>query len=127
LAGGTRGLGYLLKERVGRVETFLEALHRVADGGTAIDPDVVAQLFARRRATDQLAALTGREREVLALMAQGLGNTAISQRLLITDNAVHSTSATSSPSSTYQSVRTVTGASRPCCGTSRPPARQAEG
>src|SRR5699024_4803321 len=89
LAGGTRGLGYLLKERVGRVETFLEALHRVADGGTAIDPDVVAQLFARRRATDQLAALTGREREVLALMAQGLGNTAISQRLLITDNAVH--------------------------------------
>ncbi|USQ79448.1 response regulator [Ornithinimicrobium faecis] len=89
LAGSARGLGYLLKERVGRVETFLEALDRVARGGTAIDPDVVAQLFARRRAADRLAALTNREREVLALMAQGLGNTAISQQLFITDNAVH--------------------------------------
>lgn len=89
LAGGARGLGYLLKERVGRVEAFLEALHRVAGGGTAIDPDVVAQLFARRRAADHLSALTNREREVLALMAEGLGNTAISQRLFITDHAVH--------------------------------------
>lgn len=89
LAGSARGLGYLLKERVGRVETFLEALHRVAAGGTAIDPDVVGQLFARRRAADRLAALTNREREVLSLMAQGLGNTAISQQLFITDNAVH--------------------------------------
>lgn len=89
LASGARGLGYLLKERVGRVEAFLDALHRVADGGTAIDPDVVAQLFARRRAADRLAALTDREREVLALMAEGLGNTAIADRLFVTDNAVH--------------------------------------
>lgn len=89
LAGDGRGLGYLLKERVGRVETFLEALHRVAAGGTVIDPEVVAQLFARRRASDKLAALTDREREVLALMAEGLGNTAIAHRLFVTDHAVH--------------------------------------
>ncbi|WP_114907226.1 response regulator [Ornithinimicrobium murale] len=89
LVGSARGLGYLLKERVGRVATFLEALRRVAGGGTAIDPEVVAQLFARRRAADHLAALTHREREVLGLMAEGLGNAAISQRLWITDHAVH--------------------------------------
>lgn len=89
LAGGARRVGYLLKERVGRVETFLEALHRVVAGGTAIDPDVVAQLFARQRAADRLSALTGREREVLAVMAEGLGNSAIAARLFITENAVH--------------------------------------
>ncbi len=88
LAGGARGLGYLLKERVGRVEQFLEVLHRVADGGTAIDPDVVAQLFARRPSAE-LATLTAREREVLALMAEGLGNTAIAGRLVVTEGAVH--------------------------------------
>jgi DNA-binding NarL/FixJ family response regulator len=88
LAGGARRLGYLLKERVGRVEQFLEALHRVAGGGTAIDPDVVAQLFARRPSAE-LATLTSREREVLALMAEGLGNTAIAGRLSVTEGAVH--------------------------------------
>lgn len=89
LAGGARRVGYLLKERVGRVETFLEALHRVAGGGTAIDPDVVTQLFARRAAADRLSSLTTREREVLAVMAEGLGNSAIAARLFITENAVH--------------------------------------
>lgn len=89
LAGGARRTGYLLKERVGRVEAFLEALHRVADGGTAIDPDVVSQLFARQRAHRVLADLTPREREVLAVMAEGLGNSAISSRLFITEHAVH--------------------------------------
>ena len=89
LAGGAQGIGYLLKERVGRVETFLEALHRVAAGGTAIDPDVVAQLFTRRRAADLLSDLTAREREVLAVMAEGLGNGAIAARLFITEHAVH--------------------------------------
>lgn len=87
LAHGSTGLGYLLKERVGRVETFVAALERVAAGGTAIDPDVVGQLVARP--DERLARLTSREREVLALMAEGLGNAAIAERLVVTDGAVH--------------------------------------
>ncbi|SDP01290.1 response regulator [Actinacidiphila guanduensis] len=89
LTGGVAGLGYLLKERVGRVEEFLTALHRVADGGTAIDPEVVAQLFTRSRQDTRLDRLTPRERDVLALMAEGLGNGAIAERLVVTDGAVH--------------------------------------
>ncbi|WP_250001511.1 response regulator transcription factor [Actinoplanes sp. M2I2] len=89
LAGGAAGLGYLLKERVGRVEQFLEALHRVADGGTAVDPEVVGLLLARNRPDDALARLSPRERDVLALMAEGLGNTAIAERLVVTEGAVH--------------------------------------
>jgi DNA-binding NarL/FixJ family response regulator len=89
LAQGSLGLGYLLEERVGRVEQFLEALHRVASGGTAIDPDVVAQLLTRTRPDAALERLTARERDVLALMAEGLGNRAIAERLLVTDGAVH--------------------------------------
>ncbi|WP_129669694.1 response regulator transcription factor [Phytoactinopolyspora endophytica] len=89
LTDGVAGVGYLLKERVGRVEEFVEALHRVASGGTAIDPEVVAQLFTRKRAVDLLGRLSPREREVLALMAEGLGNAAIGERLVVTDGAVH--------------------------------------
>jgi DNA-binding NarL/FixJ family response regulator len=89
LATGGARLGYLLKERVGRVEEFLTALHRVAGGGTAIDPDVVAQLLSRSRPDARLERLSAREREVLALMAEGLGNTAIAERLFVTDGAVH--------------------------------------
>ncbi|GAB3686397.1 response regulator [Angustibacter aerolatus] len=89
LADGAAGLGYLLKERVGRVAEFLGALHRVAAGGTAIDPEVVAQLLTRARPDDALDRLSPREREVLALMAEGLGNGAIAQRLVVTDGAVH--------------------------------------
>ncbi|MCW2865356.1 MAG: two-component system response regulator [Actinoallomurus sp.] len=89
LAGGAARLGYLLKERVGRVEQFLDALHRVAGGGTAIDPEVVAQLLSRSRPDTALDRLTARERDVLALMAEGLGNTAISERLFVTEGAVH--------------------------------------
>lgn len=89
LTGGVGGLGYLLKERVGRVEEFLDALRRVADGGTAIDPEVVAQLFTRSRQDTRLERLSPRERDVLALMAEGLGNTAIAERLVVTDGAVH--------------------------------------
>jgi DNA-binding NarL/FixJ family response regulator len=89
LAGGATGLGYLLKERVGRVEEFLGALHRVAGGGTAIDPEVVGQLLARSRPDSTLTRLSPRERDVLALMAEGLGNTAIAERLFVTEGAVH--------------------------------------
>ncbi|MFF9685005.1 response regulator transcription factor [Streptomyces sp. NPDC014623] len=89
LADGSARLGYLLKERVGRVEEFLTALRRVADGGTAIDPEVVAQLFARTRPDAHLDRLSPRERDVLALMAEGLGNAAIAERLVVTDGAVH--------------------------------------
>jgi DNA-binding NarL/FixJ family response regulator len=86
--GGSR-LGYMLKERVGRVEEFLAALHRVAAGGTAIDPEVVAQLMVRSRSDSRLERLSPRERDVLALMAEGLGNSAIAERLVVTDGAVH--------------------------------------
>ncbi|GAA2675184.1 MULTISPECIES: response regulator transcription factor [Actinoplanes] len=89
LARGSAGLGYLLKERVGRVEEFLTALHRVAAGGTAVDPEVVGQLLARSRPDSGLAQLSPRETEVLAVMAEGLGNSAIAERLVITDGAVH--------------------------------------
>ncbi|MGW7532369.1 response regulator [Amycolatopsis sp. NPDC054798] len=89
LGSGSARLGYLLKERVGRVTEFMEALNRVADGGTAIDPEVVAQLLTRTRADSGLERLSPREREVLALMAEGLGNSAIAERLVVTDGAVH--------------------------------------
>ena len=89
LGGGAAGLGYLLKERVGRVEQFLAALRRVAGGGTAIDPEVVAQLLTRTRPDAALDRLSPRERDVLAVMAEGLGNVAVAERLFITEGAVH--------------------------------------
>lgn len=89
MENGTSGIGYLLKERVGRVEQFLDILYRVARGEVAIDPEVVAQLFVRKQAEDALADLSTREREVLALMAEGLGNSAIAERMTVTDGAVH--------------------------------------
>jgi len=79
-AGRVRGLGYLLKDRVADVEDFLEALGRVADGGTVIDPEVVAQLLVRSSGLDLLSP---REREVLALMAEGRSNGAIAERLVV--------------------------------------------
>jgi DNA-binding NarL/FixJ family response regulator len=88
LAGGAGGLGYLLKERVGKVEKFLDALHRVVAGGTVLDPEVVSQLMVRRRAGDPLRTLTPREREVLALMAEGHANGAIAELLVVTETAV---------------------------------------
>jgi DNA-binding NarL/FixJ family response regulator len=84
--GGGRGVGYLLKHRVGRVEEFMDALARVAAGGAAVDPEVVAQLLGRRR--DPLQRLTPREREVLALMAEGRSNAAIARELVVSEAAV---------------------------------------
>lgn len=88
LAGNTRGVGYLLKDRVADVDSFVDALHRVANGGTALDPEVVSQIFARSRRAAHLATLTPREREVLALMAEGRSNAGIAQALVVTEGAV---------------------------------------
>ncbi|WP_306359171.1 response regulator transcription factor [Nocardia sp. CC227C] len=88
LGDGAGGVGYLLKERVGKVDRFLDSLRRVADGGTAMDPEVISQLLVRRKADDPLAALTAREREVLALMAEGHDNAAIAGRLVVSEGAV---------------------------------------
>jgi DNA-binding NarL/FixJ family response regulator len=82
------GVGYLLKDRVADVADFTAALERVAAGGTALDPEVVRQLLAARGAVSGLRALTVREREVLALMAEGRSNTAIAAALVVTDGAV---------------------------------------
>jgi DNA-binding NarL/FixJ family response regulator len=88
LSANTSGVGYLLKDRVADVAEFLDALRRVAGGGTALDPEVVAQLLVRRRGRDPLADLTQRELDVLALMAEGWSNTEIAASLVITDSAV---------------------------------------
>ncbi|WP_354645023.1 response regulator transcription factor [Kitasatospora camelliae] len=88
LAGSTRGVGYLLKDRVADVREFVDAVVRVAGGGTALDPEVVQQLLSRSRRGDVLAALTPREREVLGLMAEGRTNAAIAARLVVSDGAV---------------------------------------
>ncbi|WP_330333361.1 response regulator transcription factor [Streptomyces sp. NBC_00536] len=82
------GLGYLLKDRVGEVSEFMDALDRVAQGQTVIDPEVVRVLLQQRSADRPLARLTPREREVLALMAEGLNNQAIAQRLTVTEASV---------------------------------------
>ncbi|MFF5175324.1 LuxR C-terminal-related transcriptional regulator [Micromonospora sp. NPDC000089] len=85
---GGGGIGYLLKDRVAAIDEFLDALGRVAAGGTVLDPEVVAQLLVRRRRDDPLRELTPREREVLALMAEGRSNTAIARALVVSDGAV---------------------------------------
>ena len=88
LADRAGGVGYLLKDRIMHVADFLEAVRRVADGGTALDPDVVAQLFSRRRDDGPLSRLTPRETEVLALMAEGRSNAGIADSLVLTVGAV---------------------------------------
>jgi DNA-binding NarL/FixJ family response regulator len=87
LADGAGGVGYLLKDRVADVPEFMDALHRVAAGGTALDPEVVAQLMVQRRRDDRLEALTPREREVIAAMAEGRTNAGIASLLTITEGA----------------------------------------
>jgi DNA-binding NarL/FixJ family response regulator len=88
LSDGAGGVGYLLKDRVGDVRQFVEAVQRVAGGGTAMDPEVISQILARRSRATPLAGLTPREREVLALMAEGRTNVAIARSLVITTKAV---------------------------------------
>jgi DNA-binding NarL/FixJ family response regulator len=88
LAGGSGGVGYLLKDRVMDGIQFADAVRRVATGGTAMDPEVVARLLASNAADSALAALSPREREVLSLMAEGRSNLAIAQQLVITERAV---------------------------------------
>ena len=90
-SGGDGGIGYLLKERVGDVKAFIAAVESVANGGTALDREVVSELVRQRTGNDQngaLAALTPREREVLGLMAEGRTNTAIARALVVTPGAV---------------------------------------
>jgi DNA-binding NarL/FixJ family response regulator len=87
LAGG-RGIGYLLKSRVTDVEEFIDTLQRIAKGGSVVDPGLVAELVAARRRDDPLAALSPREREVLALMAEGRSNAGIAHRLWVTEGTV---------------------------------------
>ena len=88
LSDGAGGVGYLLKDRVGDVRQFVDAVQRVAGGGTAMDPEVISQILARRSRVTPLAALTPREREVIALMAEGRTNVAIARSLVITTKAV---------------------------------------
>ncbi|MGY1828882.1 response regulator [Geodermatophilus sp. SYSU D01180] len=88
LADGRGGVGYLLKDRVTDLDQLLAALAEVVAGGTVLDPQVVAQLFARRRADDPVRRLTPREREVLGLIAEGHSNTAIARQLVVTPGAV---------------------------------------
>jgi DNA-binding NarL/FixJ family response regulator len=88
LAGSAEGVGYILKDRVADIDRFLDAIRRVADGGSALDPEVVSRMLGRRRAVDPLEELTPREREVLTLMAEGRSNRAIAGDLVITERAV---------------------------------------
>jgi DNA-binding NarL/FixJ family response regulator len=88
IGGGAQGVGYLLKERVADVAEFVQAVRKIAEGGTDIDPEVIGQLLGRRRSGDRLEALTPREREVLGLMAEGRSNAAIARDLVVTEGAV---------------------------------------
>jgi DNA-binding NarL/FixJ family response regulator len=88
MSDSAEGLGYLLKDRVGDVREFVDALRRVAAGGSAVDPTIVLQLLRAHRDADELAGVTPREREVLALMAEGRSNGGIADRLAVSEHAV---------------------------------------
>jgi DNA-binding NarL/FixJ family response regulator len=88
LGDDATGIGYLLKDRVADVSQFVEALERVASGGTALDPEVVTQLMGASRRRDSIFVLTARERDVLSLMAEGRTNTAIADSLCVSEGAV---------------------------------------
>jgi DNA-binding NarL/FixJ family response regulator len=88
LSESAEGVGYLLKDRVSDVKEFADAVRRVGDGGSALDPTIVSQLVGRRRSDDPIDQLTPREREVLGLMAEGRSNSGIAERLVVTERAV---------------------------------------
>ncbi len=88
VADGAQGVGYLLKEKVGDLRTFTEAVRRVAEGGSALDPDVVTRLVGRRRHNSPVDSLTSRERQVLSLIAEGRSNAGVAQELVVTVAAV---------------------------------------
>jgi DNA-binding NarL/FixJ family response regulator len=88
MLSGSEGIGYLLKDRVADVQTFVDAVRRVAAGGTVLDPKVVAALLSRPERREPIGRLTAREREVLALMAEGRSNAAIAAKLFVTDKAI---------------------------------------
>jgi DNA-binding NarL/FixJ family response regulator len=88
LEESAEGVGYLLKDRVADIPEFVASVRRVAEGGSALDPSLISQLVGRRRANDPLGELTPREREVLELMAEGLSNQAVAERLVVTERAV---------------------------------------
>jgi DNA-binding NarL/FixJ family response regulator len=88
LADGSGAVGYLLKDRVARIEEFLDALERVARGATVLDPQVIAQLLTERRRDSAVGTLTARERQILALMAEGCSNTAVARQLVVSASAV---------------------------------------
>src|SRR5947208_8657618 len=88
LGENAEGVGYLLKDRIADVDRFLDAVRRVAEGGSALDPEVVSHMLGRCRRDDPLAELTPREREVLELMAEGRSNHAIAEQLVVTERAV---------------------------------------
>ena len=88
LAGSAEGVGYLLKDRVADIDRFVDAIRRVADGGSALDPEVVSRMLGRKRTVDPLDELTPRERQVLTLMAEGRSNRAVAGDLVVTERAV---------------------------------------
>ncbi|WP_433515756.1 response regulator [Nonomuraea sp. CA-143628] len=88
LSDHSGGVGYLLKDRIGDVEQFVDSVRRVAAGGTAMDSEVISQLLIRRERDEPLGDLTPKEREVLAMMAEGMSNAAIAARLFVTDKAI---------------------------------------
>ncbi len=119
LSESAEGVGYLLKDRVADVPEFVAAVRRVGEGGSALDPSVVSQLVGRRRRDDPLDTLTPREREVLGLMAEGLSNIAVAERLVVTERAVEKHVTTSSGSSASAPTRITTAACWRCsrsCG-----------
>ena len=114
LARGRTGVGYLLKERISHPKDCVDAVHRVAAGGTVIDPDVVRAVLETPRRADPVAQLTAQERNVLALVAEGHSNDRIGERLTVTPRTVDPISAGSSPSSVSKRTRRRTVASSPC-------------
>jgi DNA-binding NarL/FixJ family response regulator len=113
------GVGYLLKERVGDVDVFTDAVARVAAGGSALDTEIVSRMLGRRRQESALADLTPREREVLAAMAEGKSNQGIAATLFVTEPRWRSTSRASSTSCAWSLPPASTGVSAPCSDTSR--------